>query len=326
MNLLKLLKSAVHKSFENMITSFQNDCIQHKPHINYMSLNPLAKLSLSTLITRINRLCSKTSTSSDNSKTKTVFYLARTVVVLFNTIESLEAMCITYVDLKHTEKFIRENILKQEYVESFIDFVGVCCRAGAACSACTETLFDYQTYLECIDCILRENRIWLKFNEMENYGIVNFVFDAFKKLRLFNTNSCQTWIKEIRDIYNVDDDDDGGSCKQQKQQCQIQQHELPKKDVDDDIESEESLSTIDNNKVEDKKSEVDDEEEADDTAAMRIKINVRVETYRKAVFIGKLIEAQIDVASEFEFECVYGNGSFMLYVSSIDVIIYLFLL
>ncbi|KAL5284302.1 HTT family protein [Megaselia abdita] len=276
-NLLKLLKSAVHKSFENMITSFENDCIQHKPHINYMSLNPLAKLSLSTLITKINRLCSTTeleSSSSDNGDCRAVYYLARTVVELFHTIQNMESMCLAYVDLRHVEKFVRENILKQEYLESFIEFVRLLCGKGSE----RKSLLDNQMYLECIDCILRENSIWMRFNEMENYEIVNFVFDEFRKLRLFNTMSCQRWIKEIRDIY--DDDDDDGCKRNTKKQKQTDRNKL-----------------------------VDDDEKGNEE---RLKQKIRVGTYRKAIFIGKLIEAQIDMASEFECESLRRSDTFIL--------------
>lgn len=299
-----------------MITSFQNDCIQYKPHINYMSLNPLAKLSLSTLITKINRLCCETSIElplSSDKNNVTVYYLARTVVVLFELIQNLETMCLTYVDLKHVEKFIKENLLKQEYVESFIDFVGVCCRYCE--SRETTTILEKQSYLECIDCILREKWIWLRLNEMENYGIVNFVFDEFRKLRLFNTNSCQRWIKEIRDIYNVDD-----GCKLRK----TQKEQPPERNDDDDsaaAEIEEFSSSADNNKLRDDESEID-EEKMVQNEEMRVDEKVREAVYKKAIFIGKLIEAQIDMAYEFEFESVRRSDSLLFFVS----ICYAFLL
>lgn len=302
-NLLKLLKSALHKSLENMITSFQNDCIQYKPHINYMSLNPLAKLSLSTLITKINRLCCTTSTDHPPSSDKRnipVFYVARAVVVLLRTIQNLESMCLTYVDLKHVEKFVRENLLKQEYVESFIDFVGVCCK----CCGEGVTILEKQMYLECIDCILREKWIWLRLNETENYRIVKFVFDEFQKLRLFNTNSCQRWIKEIGEIYNVDD-----GCKLRKTQSRRDVH-----DDDAAAEIEELSSTTDNNKLRDEEPEIDDEKMALNEEK-RVKQRIREASYKKAVFIGKLIEAQIDMAYEFELESVRKSDSLIFFVS-----------
>lgn len=231
-----------------------------------------------------------------------MYYVARTVVVLFRSIQNLESVCLTYVDLKHVEKFFRENILKHEYVESFIQFVRFCCRF---CES-EPTMSDKQMYLECIDCILRENWIWLRFNEMENYEIINFVFDEFQKLRLFNTNSCQTWIKEIPDIY----DDD--SCKQQQEQLQLHLREGNELLDDDDDAGMEKLSS--RNDKEDKQSDIDEENMAKEEEN-RVKQIVRVEAYKKAIFISKLIEAQIDKAAEFEFESVRRSDSLLLIVS-----------
>lgn len=279
-NLLKLLKSAIHKSLDSTITSFQNECIQHKAHINYMSLNPLGKVSLSTLITKINETVASTKAAEGagtagaepvaKSDMKAVYYLARAVSVLFHTIENLETMCLIYVDLKHVEKFMTENIFKPKYVESFIDFVGVCCREMSAAAV---MVVDHQMYLECIDCILQAKWIWLKFNEMENYEIVNFVFDEFQKLRLFNTSSCQKWIQKIPDMF-CDSDAKVLDCK---------------------------------------------EEASKTKEAGRDKQILRAQAYIKAIFIAKLIEAQIDTASEFE--SVYQNGSYVLFVSILNILI-----
>lgn len=321
-NLLKLLKSAVHKSFEYMITSFQNDCIQYKPHINYMSLNPLAKLSLSTLITKINRLCCKTSTSSelppppplssssDKRNIISVYHLARVIVVLFQLIQKLETVCLTFVDLKLVEKFIKENLLTNEYVESFTGFLVICCRF---CES-EEDVIIKGMLLECIDCILRQKWIWLRLNEMENYGIVNFVFDEFQKLHLFNTHSCQRWIKEIRDIYNVDD-----GCKVRETHRHHQQplpYRVQKDDADDaDTEIEQLSSSVDINKLSCDESEIDEEKMVQDDE-QRVKQRVRAEAHKRAILIGKLIETEFDIAYEFEYESIRKSDGLLFFVSN----------
>ncbi|XP_013101721.2 uncharacterized protein LOC106083330 [Stomoxys calcitrans] len=50
---LRILKHTISHSLQAMLQTFRNNCIQYNPHIHYMRPNPLARVSLAQLMTRI---------------------------------------------------------------------------------------------------------------------------------------------------------------------------------------------------------------------------------------------------------------------------------
>lgn len=50
---MRILKHTISHSLQAMLQTFRNNCIQYNPHIHYMRPNPLARVSLAQLMTRI---------------------------------------------------------------------------------------------------------------------------------------------------------------------------------------------------------------------------------------------------------------------------------
>ncbi|XP_055389254.1 protein PFC0760c isoform X2 [Condylostylus longicornis] len=136
-NIKLILKSALKISLEIMLKQFQNDCIQYNPHINYMNLNPLARVSLHILKESLDNLKQLIVECKQQEKEKQCqmqsnaenlnnefWYLSTCVIALLENIKRIYNIGLMYVDARLLQKFIKDQILKSEtLVDSLITFL-----------------------------------------------------------------------------------------------------------------------------------------------------------------------------------------------------------
>lgn len=97
---VKLLSSTINISFASMLRSFRVDCIAINPHLNYMKVSPLLKVTINVL--------GKLLESDSCDKVE----LAKILKKYMQWIFELYHVSLIYVDIKSIEKFIADNFLK----------------------------------------------------------------------------------------------------------------------------------------------------------------------------------------------------------------------
>ncbi|XP_075150769.1 huntingtin isoform X2 [Haematobia irritans] len=165
---LRILKHTISHSLQAMLQTFRNNCIQYNPHIHYMRPNPLARVSLAQLMTRIREQVAEgwsnmaiaaddaatkdpnktsgtlPSTLSDDDTGKNsrdcgsgssgghhchqVIHLCEAVIVLMENIKQIEVTALIYIESKFIDKFLSEHLLRPEHVTSLVRFIGHCCQ------------------------------------------------------------------------------------------------------------------------------------------------------------------------------------------------------
>lgn len=113
---IKLLPYTVSVSFERMLKSFRFDCVQKNPHLNYMRVSPLLKISILILMKNLNKLNVSSSEEDVND-------LAEVSSIYLEWIRSLYNVSLIFVEAKLVEKFVGENLLISSFNETLMKFL-----------------------------------------------------------------------------------------------------------------------------------------------------------------------------------------------------------
>ncbi|CRL05136.1 CLUMA_CG018007, isoform A [Clunio marinus] len=167
---LKLLPTTLKVSFKKMLAQFQVDCIQINPHLNYMKVSPLLKISILILMKNLEK--------ANDCDEEIVNLLAEVLSMFLRWIKKLHNISLMYVEAKVVEKFIGENLLKKSFFETILKFWKFLVQRLKTNKGATNT-----SILE----VLEENRLWHEINQnnvedVENLVtfIYNFLRDVFK--------------------------------------------------------------------------------------------------------------------------------------------------
>ncbi|XP_050316699.1 uncharacterized protein LOC126750928 isoform X2 [Bactrocera neohumeralis] len=195
----RVLRHAIASSMQAMLAAFRNNCIQHNPHIHYMQPNPLVRVTLAVLMTRIseeiaapgNRSCDLhipiTATLGGGVTTEAVptssetqahvasgdgFYLCASVVTLLEHVKKVEDTALLYIESRFIDKFVREQLLRHEHVATLLGFLNWCClQAQQLLQRQEEQKCQQQQFtlalLQCIAALLQQRFIWMELNQME---------------------------------------------------------------------------------------------------------------------------------------------------------------
>lgn len=202
-----LLAECINFTFRLMINAFKNDCIQYHPHLNYLKMQPLLKISLNILYVNLEKLfvndATTTSTKSLSSSVTTNFnyhpltqlfttdcdfienfkYIRNAIIILMENIDNIENICLIYIESKFIDKFIKDNLLKQKYNELFIAFSTLCTMYVDHLLMVQNhdnthdghnndndiNFIEIDTSLKCIDSILTQKFIWIELNQSDKY-------------------------------------------------------------------------------------------------------------------------------------------------------------
>lgn len=209
-----LLKDCIDFTFRIMTNSFRIDCAQFKPHLNYLKMQPLLRVSLTTVCQTLEFLVSRpefsqtgemTKLIATNSKYRTIFKDAMAAVIqLLNDLEQLETTCLAYVDAPLVEKFFKENFLKPENYELFISFATACMQyvdymmtENKNVSATDHddngnsivhiNTSDVDICFNCADAIFKQRYLWIELNNVDKFQsnvelILNMVYVTTRTL------------------------------------------------------------------------------------------------------------------------------------------------
>ncbi|KAH8241161.1 hypothetical protein KR032_000598, partial [Drosophila birchii] len=168
----RLLRHAIAGSLTAMLSDFQQKCIQHAPHINYMQLPPLARVSCSLLLAKV---VSITATESLAPPTVVELDVARAVASLMACIRNVEKTALIYIDARLMEKFVGEHLLRQEHLPQLMAYLGWL--AGVAKQILAKpTRQDSEqdalgVLLATVDALLLQPRVWRDLNASLDAGL-----------------------------------------------------------------------------------------------------------------------------------------------------------
>ncbi|CAD6992541.1 unnamed protein product [Ceratitis capitata] len=158
----RVLRHAIRSSMEAMLAAFRNNCVQHNPHIHYMQPNPLVRVALAVLMTRISTEIATSNNSAYNRNLPIMtmvapadatpsleemelevsssagapqgnvlsadgLYLCDAVTTLLECIKTVEDKALLYIESRFIEKFVREQVLRVEHVATLLGFLDWCC-------------------------------------------------------------------------------------------------------------------------------------------------------------------------------------------------------
>lgn len=139
-----LLKDCIRHSCRHMLNSFRTDCAQYNPHLNYMKMHVLLKISLVTLCKWMEKLVMLMSSECkiDNEFIDEIgmsfgqhpqhkFHrhmqnIMSTIWILMANLMEIEQVCLRYIEVRFVEKYFKENLLKPSQYELFINFATAC--------------------------------------------------------------------------------------------------------------------------------------------------------------------------------------------------------
>lgn len=179
---IKLLSSTINTSFEKMLKTFKIDCISINPHLNYMKISPLLKISSNVLLREL-----------ENEKNDT-FEMVKILTVYLNWILCMKKTAMIYVEIRLIDKFINEKLLKNfdQVIRNFYQRI-------------VEKLEDGNKIELILDCIYSLFLITPEFISEWN-NLIHWIFKTLQKLFKFSdfVARYQTpqLFDEINDIKN----------------------------------------------------------------------------------------------------------------------------
>lgn len=157
-------------SFDFMGNAFKHDCMQFTPHLNYLKIPLLLKHSMVSLMEHIKTFCEPIPIdAADNEKFKSI---VKATISFLEHIDKLEHTCLTFIELKSIEKYFKQNILKEEMLETIVTFGAICIRYAANALDRWEmelTDYDIEIALKCADLVLKQKLLWNVINGSEKF-------------------------------------------------------------------------------------------------------------------------------------------------------------
>lgn len=224
-----LLKDCIDFAFRIMTNSFRIDCAQFNPHLNYLKMQPLLRVSLVTVCQTLEYLVSRPECSQTGemiklfaTNTKYCKYFKdcmAAVIQLLSDVEHLETTCLAYVDAPLVEKYFKENLLKPDNYELFINFATACMQyadymmtentnASNATndhddngnSVIHSVTSDVDICFNCADAIFKQRYLWNELNDADKFQsnvelILNVVYNTTRTL-VANTNFINKYDNE----------------------------------------------------------------------------------------------------------------------------------
>ncbi|XP_069961794.1 uncharacterized protein htt isoform X2 [Bactrocera oleae] len=195
----RVLPHAIASSMQAMLAAFRNNCIQHNSHIHYMQPNPLVRVTLAVLMTRISEeIAAAGSRSGDlyipiiatlgagvaaevvpiSGETQVHvasddgFYLCDSVATLLEHVKKVEDTALLYIESRFIDKFVREQLLRHEHMATLLGFLNWCClQAQQLLQRQQEQQCQQQQFtlalLQCIAALLQQRFVWMELNQME---------------------------------------------------------------------------------------------------------------------------------------------------------------
>ncbi|KAH8383215.1 hypothetical protein KR009_007393 [Drosophila setifemur] len=167
----RLLRHAIAGSLNAMLSAFRQKCIQHAPHINYMQPPPLARVSCSLLLARV-QATTDGPLSPPNGEQLDV---CRAVATLVASIRNVEQTALIYIDGRVIEKFLSEHLLREEHLPQFLSYLRWLTGAAKLILAKPSQQGSGENalgvLLATVDALLMQPRIWRELNASLDPGL-----------------------------------------------------------------------------------------------------------------------------------------------------------
>lgn len=171
-----ILSTCIKFSVKQMMENFKIDCVQYNSHINYLKIPIILKVSINVLIKKLQLFiqsvenCDGFLFCNDNFNKK-FKNLTQSVIEMFKSFELLEENCLIFVEMKFIEKFIKDNLLKQNNYDVFIKFLKITIQFSEYLIKNDENInsIKLNECFMCMEVILRERNIWNEINQTEKY-------------------------------------------------------------------------------------------------------------------------------------------------------------
>lgn len=170
---LKLLPSTISVAFEKMLKSFRIDCVQINPHLNYMKVPPLLKISILILMKNL-----------EAGDEENVEQLAETLSIFLRFVRKLENIALIYVEARSVEKFIAENLLKFSFHEVIVNFLKILV-AKDWTEITVNAIFDILNQNMCIDEEISENLVKRIYEKLQKTFIASEFATRYQHPPLF---------------------------------------------------------------------------------------------------------------------------------------------
>uniref|UniRef100_A0A182RZC5 Huntingtin n=1 Tax=Anopheles funestus TaxID=62324 RepID=A0A182RZC5_ANOFN len=172
---VRLLRDIISVAFESMFHAFRTDCVQYNPHLNYLKVHPMLKVTLIVLIRRLNE------TKHKAQETVATIHCAESVICFLEYVKKLEHLCLFYIEGKFVDRFIKEHLLKSNFFETLLTFGHVCARSLEQESL--ENVTRIELYLKCIGSIVHQRYLWTELNQNDRYcDTVEYYINVIYKL------------------------------------------------------------------------------------------------------------------------------------------------
>ncbi|XP_054081814.1 uncharacterized protein LOC105217216 isoform X1 [Zeugodacus cucurbitae] len=203
----RVLRHAIASSMQAMLAAFRNNCIQHNPHIHYMQPNPLVRVTLAVLMTRISEeiaaagnrrdlhipimatpsagFTAEAVPTSGDTEGRVVsadgFYLCDSVATLLEQVKKVEDTALLYIESRFIDKFVREQLLRHEHVATLLGFLDWCCWQAQQLlqqqqeQQCQQQQQYTLALLQCIAALLQQRFIWTELNQMEKPSAASII-------------------------------------------------------------------------------------------------------------------------------------------------------
>lgn len=150
---LKLLPSTFKVSFKKMLKNFRADCIQINPHLNYMKVSPLLKISTLILMRHLENIDDHNGSDFDA--------LAQSLSVYLRWIRELYSISLIYIEARFVEKFVADHFLKSCFNSTILKFLSHAIQR-----------FKHgepsELMLNVVQEILMQNILWTEVNKINN--------------------------------------------------------------------------------------------------------------------------------------------------------------
>ncbi|XP_049538102.1 huntingtin [Anopheles darlingi] len=156
---VRLLRDVLSVAFDNMFRTFCTDCVQYNPHLNYLKVHPMLKVSLIILMRKLKECGDEVTVQHE--------HCAEVIICFLEYLKRLEHLCLFYIEGKFVDRFVKEHLFKANFFETILTFASVCARTLLLEPPSNTT--RNELYLSCINAILHQRALWNELNQNDRY-------------------------------------------------------------------------------------------------------------------------------------------------------------
>ena len=157
-----------------MLKSFQIDCVQLNPHLNYLKVTPLLKISIIILMRQVEGFVKSDKFASDGAfedddLCEEFVQLTENLNVYLKCVKNLRKIALLYVEARLIDKFEVEFLLKNEFCLALLGLLEMMIHFARFHLKFLSKLNAFETVLESISYIMDENMLRIVLNQNDDF-------------------------------------------------------------------------------------------------------------------------------------------------------------